>query len=97
MIRFLFTIINRLLNNESMTEEIKACCEDLKVLNKKEFKNLLKWRDSIRKSINSESQESDNKKISNDKGKGDMKVDEDQDIQEEVIRLNFCNIRQISF
>lgn len=27
---------------------MKACCEDLKVLGRKEFKELLKWRDAIR-------------------------------------------------
>lgn len=30
------------------TEEIKQCCEDLKVLGKKDFKDLLKWREAIR-------------------------------------------------
>ncbi|KAL7273260.1 AdoMet-dependent rRNA methyltransferase spb1 [Rhizina undulata] len=30
------------------TKEIKACCEDLKVLGKKEFRSLLKWRLSVR-------------------------------------------------
>lgn len=30
------------------TDEIKACLEDLKVLNKKDFTNILKWRSRIR-------------------------------------------------
>ncbi|KAL2829972.1 Spb1 C-terminal domain-containing protein [Aspergillus cavernicola] len=30
------------------TEEIRNCCEDLRVLGKKEFRNLLKWRLKIR-------------------------------------------------
>lgn len=34
--------------NEVTTEEIKACFQDLKVLNKKDFKSLLKWRLRIR-------------------------------------------------
>ncbi|KAJ3283815.1 AdoMet-dependent rRNA methyltransferase spb1 [Borealophlyctis nickersoniae] len=29
-------------------EEIKACCQDLKVLGRKEFKELLRWREAIR-------------------------------------------------
>jgi AdoMet-dependent rRNA methyltransferase SPB1 len=33
---------------ELTTKEIIACCEDLKVLGKKDFRNLLKWRLSIR-------------------------------------------------
>ncbi|KAG0039889.1 AdoMet-dependent rRNA methyltransferase spb1 [Podila clonocystis] len=38
----------KLLKSAETTEEIKECCEDLKVLGKKDFKNLLKWRLSIR-------------------------------------------------
>lgn len=30
------------------TQEIKLCCEDLKVLGKKEFRNLLRWRLKVR-------------------------------------------------
>lgn len=37
--------INRL---EETTEEIRKCCEDLKVLGKKEFRNLLRWRLKVR-------------------------------------------------
>ncbi|KAL1871560.1 AdoMet-dependent rRNA methyltransferase spb1 [Paecilomyces lecythidis] len=33
---------------EDTTDEIKACCEDLKVLGKKEFRNLLRWRLRVR-------------------------------------------------
>ncbi|KAJ9210113.1 hypothetical protein DTO166G4_8303 [Paecilomyces variotii] len=33
---------------EETTDEIKACCEDLKVLGKKEFRNLLRWRLKVR-------------------------------------------------
>ncbi|KAG0376350.1 AdoMet-dependent rRNA methyltransferase spb1 [Mortierella sp. AD032] len=36
------------LKSAETTNEIKECCEDLKVLGKKDFKNLLKWRLSIR-------------------------------------------------
>ncbi|KAF9214049.1 AdoMet-dependent rRNA methyltransferase spb1 [Podila verticillata] len=39
---------HKLLKSAETTEEIKECCEDLKVLGKKDFKNLLKWRLSIR-------------------------------------------------
>lgn len=37
--------INRL---EETTDEIRVCCEDLKVLGKKEFRNLLRWRLKVR-------------------------------------------------
>lgn len=37
--------VNRL---EETTDEIKTCCEDLKILGKKEFRNLLRWRLKVR-------------------------------------------------
>ncbi|KAF8941636.1 AdoMet-dependent rRNA methyltransferase spb1 [Dissophora ornata] len=40
-----------LVNSAETTEEIKACCEDLKVLGKKDFKSLLKWRVNIRLAV----------------------------------------------
>lgn len=40
------------------TNEIKSCLEDLKVLNKRDFTNLLKWRARIR-NLESEDKESD--------------------------------------
>lgn len=38
-------------NMEITTPEIKACCADLQVLGKKDFRALLKWRTAIRDSI----------------------------------------------
>ncbi|KAG0303983.1 AdoMet-dependent rRNA methyltransferase spb1, partial [Dissophora globulifera] len=40
-----------LINSADTTEEIKACCADLKVLGKKDFKSLLKWRLNIRLAV----------------------------------------------
>lgn len=37
--------LNRL---EETTDEIRICCEDLKLLGKKEFRNLLRWRLKVR-------------------------------------------------
>ncbi|XP_071717715.1 adoMet-dependent rRNA methyltransferase spb1 [Rutidosis leptorrhynchoides] len=36
------------------TEEVKASCDDLRVLNKQDFKHLLKWRIHIRKALSPE-------------------------------------------
>ncbi|KAJ5620626.1 hypothetical protein N7510_004610 [Penicillium lagena] len=33
---------------EETTDEIRTCCEDLKILGKKEFRNLLRWRLKLR-------------------------------------------------
>ena len=32
------------LDSQSTTEEVRLCCSDLRVLNKSDFKMLLKWR-----------------------------------------------------
>ena len=36
-----------------MTEELRQCCEDLKVLGKRDFKALLKWRLLLREEVGS--------------------------------------------
>jgi hypothetical protein len=41
----------RLLKHPLTTDEIKNCCEDLKVLGKKDFKTLLKYRAAIREDL----------------------------------------------
>lgn len=38
-------------DNELTTEEVKALCDDLRVLGKQDFKHLLKWRMQIRKAL----------------------------------------------
>lgn len=38
-------------DHQSTTEEVKTLCEDLRVLGKQEFKQLLKWRLSVRKGL----------------------------------------------
>jgi AdoMet-dependent rRNA methyltransferase SPB1 len=40
-------------NHELTTDEIKALCEDLYVLDKNSFKHILKWRIRIRKALSS--------------------------------------------
>eukprot|EP00055_Hartaetosiga_balthica_P017832 m.123732 g.123732 ORF g.123732 m.123732 type:complete len:952 (+) comp9415_c1_seq4:48-2903(+) len=47
--RFNFSSSSILLKLPETTEEIKALCNDLRVLNKKDFKNLVKWRAKVRK------------------------------------------------
>lgn len=40
-----------LLKNQVTTEDIKVNCQDLKVLGKRDFKTLLKWRTTIREEV----------------------------------------------
>lgn len=44
-------MVYRLLKKELTTEDIKINCDDLKVLGKRDFKLLLKWRLAIRKEV----------------------------------------------
>jgi len=49
------------------TEEIKNCLNDLKVLNSKDFKGLLKWREKMKKLIQKEEEsDNDSKEISDE-------------------------------
>ncbi|CAG8531629.1 7857_t:CDS:10 [Acaulospora colombiana] len=72
----------KLLKHESTTEEVKACCEDLKVLGKKEFKSLLKWRNIILESMQEPAE--DKVKVTTEE---EGEIDEDEAIQEELDRL----------
>ncbi|KAG9289266.1 hypothetical protein G9A89_007511 [Geosiphon pyriformis] len=69
-----------LLLNEITNDEIKISCQDLKVLGKREFKNLLKWRTAIRLLLNK-----DPPKEKDDKP--EESVDEDEAIQNELDKL----------
>ncbi|CAG8552407.1 1511_t:CDS:10 [Acaulospora morrowiae] len=78
---------HKLLNHESTTEEIKACCEDLKVLGKREFKSLLKWRKNIIESLKEPAKEDVKETTEEEKINENEKIDEDEAIQEELDRL----------
>ncbi|KAJ5246203.1 hypothetical protein N7468_001186 [Penicillium chermesinum] len=74
---------------EETTDEIKQCCEDLKVLGKKEFRNLLKWRLKVREKFGlvvnkkkSKDQEDESEEVAEI-----APMDEELAIQEELHRL----------
>jgi len=46
-----FLLSHRLFKSPLTTPDIKACVEDLKVLGKKDFKNLLKYRLAVREDV----------------------------------------------
>ncbi|KAJ1565195.1 AdoMet-dependent rRNA methyltransferase spb1, partial [Nowakowskiella sp. JEL0078] len=54
------------LANPLTTNEIKDCCKDLKVLGKKDFKNLMKWREEMRISMGIDQSKSSKSKESKD-------------------------------
>lgn len=41
----------KVLKSEVTTEDVRSSCQDLKVLGKRDFKNLLKWRSAIREEL----------------------------------------------
>lgn len=81
-----------LLHNEGTTEDIKACCSDLKVLGKKDFRNLLKWRKMLREELGLDlSAKAIKEKEEEEKHQQETvevhEMDEDERIDEELERL----------
>lgn len=72
---------------EDTTDEIRTCCEDLKILGKKEFRNLLRWRLKVREKFGLVVKK---KKSQEDEGEEVAEVapmDEELAIQEELLRM----------
>ena len=70
---------------ELTTKEIVSCSEDLKVLGKKDFRNLLKWRLAMREDLGLASQK-DEKPVEEEKET--VTVTEDDQIEVEMARLS---------
>ncbi|CAG8239514.1 unnamed protein product [Penicillium salamii] len=73
---------------EETTDEIRTCCEDLKVLGKKEFRNLLRWRIKCREKFGLVLK----KKPTTEEGTGEevaeiAPMDEELQIQEDLVRM----------
>lgn len=72
---------------EETTDEIRTCCEDLKILGKKEFRNLLRWRLKVREKFGLVVKK---KKPQDDEGEEVAEVapmDDELAIQEELQRM----------
>ncbi|KAK9141762.1 hypothetical protein Syun_011162 [Stephania yunnanensis] len=72
--------------HELTTEEVKALCDDLRVLGKQDFKYLLKWRMNIRKAL-SPSQKASAEAVNAD---NDDEMDEDDKILNEMEELKYA-------
>ncbi|KAJ8531047.1 hypothetical protein K7X08_025778 [Anisodus acutangulus] len=66
------------------TEEVKALCDDLRVLAKQDFKYLLKWRMQIRKALSPEKIKTPTTVVESE-SKEDGDEDEDEDEDERVL------------
>ncbi|KAL2821593.1 AdoMet-dependent rRNA methyltransferase spb1 [Aspergillus granulosus] len=69
------------------TDEIRNCCEDLKVLGKKEFRNLLKWRLKVREKFGLVVKKGQSKTEEAEEVAEVAPMDEELAIQEELLRL----------
>ncbi|KAI3716106.1 hypothetical protein L6452_23202 [Arctium lappa] len=72
------------------TEEVKALCDDLRVLGKQDFKHLLKWRIHIRKAFSPAEKETPKPTDV----EPDSKVDEDEDVLNEMEELTNAMLRK---
>ncbi|RAH69590.1 rRNA methyltransferase spb1 [Aspergillus aculeatinus CBS 121060] len=73
---------------EETTDEIRKCCDDLKVLGKKEFRNLLKWRLKVREKFGLVTKKGQQQKGEEAEEVAEIApMDEELAIQEELLRL----------
>jgi AdoMet-dependent rRNA methyltransferase SPB1 len=73
---------------EDTTDEIRKCCEDLKVLGKKEFRNLLRWRLRVREKFGLAVKKGGQAKKDEPEEVAEIApMDEELAIQEELMRL----------
>ena len=78
-----------LLKKYQTTEDIKASCKDLKVLGKKDFKDLIKWRKEIRVAIGLDLSAADKKALAESAETVEVEeMDEEEQIDDELARLN---------
>ncbi|PGH36948.1 AdoMet-dependent rRNA methyltransferase spb1 [[Emmonsia] crescens] len=69
------------------TKEIQLCCEDLKVLGKKEFRNLLRWRIKVREKFGLAVKKGASKPAESEEVAEVEPMDEELAIQEDLHRL----------
>ena len=72
---------------EETTDEIRTCCEDLKVLGKKEFRNLLRWRLKVREKFGLLVKKGPRKAEQTEEVAEIAPMDDELAIQEELQRL----------
>ncbi|KKK12737.1 hypothetical protein P175DRAFT_0452357 [Aspergillus ochraceoroseus IBT 24754] len=69
------------------TDEIRNCCEDLKILGKKEFRNLLRWRLRVREKFGLVVKKGQSKGDETEEVAEVAPMDEELAIQEDLLRL----------
>ncbi|KAJ5492255.1 Ribosomal RNA methyltransferase Spb1 C-terminal [Penicillium expansum] len=72
---------------EETTDEIRTCCEDLKILGKKEFRNLLRWRIKCREKFGLVIKKKPTQEGEEEEVAEVAPMDEELQIQEDLIRM----------
>ncbi|KAJ5697625.1 AdoMet-dependent rRNA methyltransferase spb1 [Penicillium malachiteum] len=72
---------------EDTTDEIRKCCEDLKILGRKEFRSLLKWRLKLREKFGLVVKKSKDKEEESEEVAEVAPMDEELAIQEQLHRM----------
>eukprot|EP01088_Endostelium_zonatum_P002738 TRINITY_DN1348_c0_g1_i1.p1 TRINITY_DN1348_c0_g1~~TRINITY_DN1348_c0_g1_i1.p1 ORF type:complete len:976 (-),score=373.50 TRINITY_DN1348_c0_g1_i1:78-3005(-) len=75
--------IRKVQRNEATTDEIKRCLDDLRLLGKRDFKDLLKWRLEIRKSFPEILDSGKTRKDGEEEGEEGVKKEGQEDEDEE--------------
>ncbi|XP_071945821.1 pre-rRNA 2'-O-ribose RNA methyltransferase FTSJ3-like [Antedon mediterranea] len=81
---------DQLLNHRLTTEEIKKCCQDIRVLGRREVRELLQWRSKLRKLLDKcgdDTQDGDKEKTHETKQKEDEESEEEE-LSKELTKLN---------
>ncbi|GAA5984622.1 hypothetical protein JCM5350_008161 [Sporobolomyces pararoseus] len=81
----------KLLKSPLTTEEIKICLDDLKVLGKKDFKMLLKYRSAVREDLGLDSKASEDVEDVVETAQVEP-IDEEEQITQEIERLSAAEI-----
>ncbi|KAJ5160011.1 AdoMet-dependent rRNA methyltransferase spb1 [Penicillium canariense] len=72
---------------EETTDEIRTCCEDLKILGKKEFRNLLRWRLKVREKFGLVVKKKQQNEEDGEEVAEVAPMDEELAIQEQLMRM----------
>ena len=79
----------KLLDLPDTTDEMRENCSDLKVLGKKDFRNLMNWRKEVRLALGLDAPKSKQKELAEQTETVEVdEMDEDDQIDDELARLN---------
>lgn len=82
-------------NHEKTTKEIKECCKDIKVLGKKDLRNLINWWKAVKESLKEKEPDEDVQNLPDEATKvPPMSQEELEDLEDEQIRKQIEELRE---